>query len=77
MVACRSCLSADHPHPSPSDVHARVCVPAHAQEYDPQEVVRLVFGKETAANEAFIASVARALRMICEKGVPYTLIHIN
>lgn len=49
----------------------------YAQEYDPRDVVRLVFGKETAANEAFIASVARSLRMICEKGVPYTLIHIN
>lgn len=44
------------------------------QEYDPREMLRLVFGAETAANAAFVGDVARFLRMICEKGVPYALL---
>ena len=40
-------------------------------------MVRLVFGKETAGNARFVADVAKSLRMICEKGMPYTLLHVN
>lgn len=46
------------------------------QEYDPREVLRLVFGAETAGNEEFVGNVAKFLRMICEKGVPYALLRL-
>lgn len=50
--------------------------PTHTQEYDPREVLRLVFGAETAGNETFVGNVAKLLRMICEKGVPYALLRL-
>jgi hypothetical protein len=45
------------------------------QDYDPRDTLRIVFGEETARNEAFVADVSNALAMIVEKGVVYALLH--
>lgn len=71
-------LTADHfLHPLTSHTRYNKSHNLKPQEYDPREVVRLVFGKETAGNEAFVKNVAHYLRMICEKGMPYTLLHVD
>jgi mannitol-1-phosphate/altronate dehydrogenase len=45
--------------------------------YDPRGVITIVFGPEVAENEAFVKTVSRALELICEKGMMYTLLHVN
>jgi len=45
--------------------------------YDPRGVIKIVFGPEVAGNEAFVKTVSRALELICEKGMMYTLLNVN
>lgn len=46
-------------------------------DFDPREVLRIVFGKELAECGPIVENVSKALKYITQKGVMYALLHIN